>query len=344
MRIFITGVHGTLGRVLLEELRTSGHDVYGCDLDHSDDARIVRADICEFRQIDRAISAIHPDVVYHLAAEFGRLNGEDYYEQLWKTNCLGTRNVIESCVNNGAKLIFASSSEAYGAADEYAPVESECYQEKWLDDFAPDFHNDYALTKWTNERQIRIAARHRGLQAMILRFFNAYGPGERYTPYRSVVCLFCYRLMHGLPITVYKNYNRVFMWVGDWAKTVANAAERFVISPAKVPVFNIGGEEYLSVEELKNKIVAILGEHNVTSSITYLDAEKANVVSKKPSNLLAQTYFSHKPSVTLDQGLPITIEWMKTVYRKSADALRKQPIESSQVSGPARTSAATAAS
>jgi dTDP-glucose 4,6-dehydratase len=326
MRIFITGVNGTLGRVLLEELRTRGHEVYGCDLHHSEDPGIFRADISEFRQINREIGAVHPEVVYHLAAEFGRLNGENYYEQLWKTNCLGTRNVIEACINNEAKIIFASSSEAYGAADEYAPAESESYQEGWLDEFAPDFHNEYALTKWTNERQIRIAARHRGLQAMILRFFNAYGPGEHYSPYRSVVCLFCYRLMHGLPITIYKNYSRVFMWVGDWAKTVGNAAEKFVTNPEKVPVFNIGGQEYLSVEELKNKIVTILGEHNVSSTITYLEAEKANVVSKRPSNLLAQTYFSHRPTVTLDQGLPITIDWMKKVYRKSIEPLRKEAL------------------
>jgi dTDP-glucose 4,6-dehydratase len=324
MRVLITGSEGVLGSNLKRELRRRGHDVYGCDLLHSSDENVQRADVAERRQLTRVFDLSQPEVVYHFAAEFGRMNGQEYYEQLWKTNCIGTRNVIEECVRTKAKLVFASSSEAYGMADDYAP-DGEDFQESWLDKYAPQFHNEYALSKYTNERQITMAARNDNLDACILRFFNAYGPGEPYNPYRSVVCLFTYRLLKGLPITVYKDYYRTHMFINDWCNTVANIAnpkikdlmsfnKHWVGAGATpyVPVFNIGGTEYESVEALKDKIVNLIG--GSSSEITYLDAEKANVVSKKPDNHLAELWLEHNPVTTLDQGLPLTIEWMKKEY------------------------------
>jgi len=325
MRILITGSRGTLGRVLFKELESRGHEVFGCDLAHSANPREVRADIAEYRQLRRVFEDFGPiDTVYHLAAEFGRNNGEEYYEQLWRTNCIGTRHVIEECLRTNAKLIFAGSSEAYGDAAAHPYPQGEAFQESWLDKFTPAYHNEYALSKATNEKQIFIAAQNRNLRAVCLRFFNAYGPGEHYTPYRSVVCLFCYRLMRGLPVTVYRGYSRVFMWVGDWAHTTANVCERFwdlprgdhksmeASRPVYVPVINIGGEEFTSVEVLKDKIVALLGGTN--SQINYVDYEAANVVSKRPDNSLARQYLGHDPRTTLDEGLPLTIAWMRKTY------------------------------
>lgn len=307
MKILITGSEGVLGTVLKKELRQRGHDVYGCDLKHCHDPQIIRADIAEYRQLERTFDFAKPELVYHLAAEFGRMNGQEYYEQLWKTNCIGTRNVIEQCLKHDSILAFASSSEAYGDADRYAP-KNVPFLESWAEEYAPYFHNEYALTKWTNERQIFIAEQNQGLKATIFRFFNAYGPGEYYNPYRSVVCLFIYRLLTNQPITVYKNYYRVFMWVGDWVKTVANYADNTPIGG----IYNIGGQEYISVEELKDRLLALIPQ--TKSEIHYMDSEKANVISKKPYITSAQIVLGHDPKTTLNDGLPLTVEWMRQVY------------------------------
>jgi dTDP-glucose 4,6-dehydratase len=323
MRILITGSEGVLGSTLKRELRARGNDVYGCDLAHSSDSAVMRADVAERRQLSRVYDWAKPEIVYHLAAEFGRINGQEYYEQLWKSNCIGTRNVIEECLRNDSTMAFASSSEAYGMADDYTPGGS--FQEGWLDEFAPQFHNEYALTKWTNERQIYMAARNDKLKATVFRFFNAYGPGEPYSPYRSVICLFTYRLLKGLPITVYKDYYRTHMFIGDWVKPIANFSlpeyRDNIFSPShpwpgsgasNVPVFNIGGEEYESIEDTLAKIVNLIG--GTQSRITFLPFEKANVTSKKPDNALAAAYLGHKPATTLDEGLPSTIQWIKEKY------------------------------
>src|SRR5437868_4952155 len=140
-KILITGVMGTLGRPLKAELERRGHEVWGVDLQHQAEEKYVRADVGVFRQLERAFDQDY-DYVYHLAAEFGRINGEEYYDTLWTTNVIGTRNLLELQKKRKFKLIFASSSEIYGdrhqeILSEVIPLQQSIIQ-----------HNDYAVTKW----------------------------------------------------------------------------------------------------------------------------------------------------------------------------------------------------
>ena len=93
-KILITGIMGTLGRPLQRELEGRGHNVWGLDLQHQAEQKYYRADVANFRQLERAFEQEY-DYVYHLAAEFGRINGEEYYDTLWETNVIGTRNILE---------------------------------------------------------------------------------------------------------------------------------------------------------------------------------------------------------------------------------------------------------
>lgn len=336
MKVFITGINGVLGSTLKEKLRSQGHDVWGCDLTHSDDRQIMRADIAERRQLRAVLdyatcSVIAPeddkiDVLFHLAAEFGRVNGAHFYEQLWRSNCTGTRNVIEECVTRDIRMVFASSSEAYGSSRLY-PNDGYLF-EHMLDEISPQFHNEYSLTKWVNEHQITMAARNQSLRAVILRFFNIYGPPERYSPYRSVVCQFVYQLLAGLPLTVNRGGYRTHLWIGDWANTVSRLANENILSSLDhdynnlscpgsgdtpgVPVFNIGSQEYESVEDLYRKL-AVLIPHS-KSKVTFVDKEEANTATKRPSTTLAQLKLHHDPSTSLIDGLAATVEWMKKTY------------------------------
>lgn len=306
--ILVTGSQGTLGRKLVAELERRGHNVWGCDLHHGEKKEI-RADVANMRQVANVFSHVHPEVVYHLAAEFGRQNGQEFYEQLWASNCIGTRNIIEACIQGGAHMVFASSSEAYGDTDESGGALKETSRLNKV----PNFTNEYALSKWTNEKQIEIAQDYHGLKATTLRFFNAYGPGEYYNSYRSVVCLFIYRMLHNLPITVYQNYHRVFMYVDDWSRTVANVVDnRDSLEALEDPVINIGGEEYVSIEDLVQKLQVLIPESS--SVITLLPKEKANITNKRPSNMRAQHWLGHECRVNLDAGLPLTVEWQRQQY------------------------------
>src|SRR3972149_5953684 len=67
------------------------------------------------------------DYVYHLAAEYGRWNGEDYYENLWQTNVIGTKHLLRLQEQRKFKMIFFSSAEVYG---DYTGVMSEDIMDK----------------------------------------------------------------------------------------------------------------------------------------------------------------------------------------------------------------------
>jgi dTDP-glucose 4,6-dehydratase len=141
-----------------------------------------------------------------------------------------------------------------------------------------------------------------------LRFFNAYGPGELYHHYRSVVCLFCYRALHDMPYTIYKSYHRVFMYIDDFIPTLASVCDKFQAGG----VYNIGGREYRSVEDLSNVILGYLALDD--RRVTYLPQDQHNVQNKSPDISRAEKAFGHDPRVTLEEGVPRTIEWMRKVY------------------------------
>ena len=302
----MTGSLGTLGRPLVAELRDRGHDVWGTDLTHSGDPQHVRAEVANHPQLERAFDAARPDAVYHLAAEFGRLNGEQYTEQLWRSAMVGTRNVLELASAYSGHLLFASSSEVYGEAD--ADVLDEDLTEREV-----IFHpNEYALSKWANERQILAFKEwNPELRATRLRFFNAYGPGEPYHPYRSVVALFCAKALAGEPLPVYRGYHRTFMYIDDFIPTLANACE----AELHYDVYNIGGTDFRSVEELAEIVNTTIADGQ--GDIELIPEDLHNVRSKRPDISRSREDLGHDPQVTLEEGVPPTAEWMRGVHSRA---------------------------
>ncbi len=301
VRVLVTGSLGVIGSQLVPELESRGHQVFGCDLRHCDreESEYMRADVGDYRQLERVFTEFCPDAVYHLAAEFGRHNGERNFEQVFNSNYLGTRNVLEMCRQAEARLIFSSSSEIYGTCEEEVLSED-------LSDRIPLWQpNEYALSKWANEVQIVNFTRRHDTDAVRLRFFNAYGPGETYHPYRSVIALFCHRALNNIPWTVYEGYHRTFMWHGDFIPTLANVLEQ----GESGNVYNIGGEDYRSVAEASDLILDHTGAD--PDLVTYLSEDTHNVKSKRPDNTRARQDLDHLPSMTIDTGIPLTLDWMR---------------------------------
>ena len=305
MRVLITGSQGVLGTALKRELGHRYHQVFGCDLMHSCDNKEIRADVANYRELYAAFKLAKPELVVHLAGEFGRKNGQDFYERLWSTNCIGTHNVAELCQRFGSRLIFASSSEAYGNLADYHDLD-----ESLLANSVPRFHNEYSLTKWAGEKQIEIARDHGNLRALSLRFFNVYGE-EPFSEYRSVVCKFIYRLLQRIPITVYKG-SRDFLYITDWSRTVANAVERFDSLPEHA--YNIGGVVSTSIYDLAFMIGRICGIEPSSSLIEFHGYEQGNVNDKMPEIELARRDLDHRPEMDLAHGLELTVAWMRQRY------------------------------
>lgn len=242
------------------------------------------------------------DVVYHLAAEFGRNNGEDFYETMWQSNAIGTKNIIRLQEKHRFRLVHFSSSEVYG---DFNGIMAE----KVTDAVPIRQMNDYAISKWVNELQILNSAAKKGTESVRVRLFNTYGPGETYSDYRSVVCLFIYRALFGLPYTVYLDHHRTFTYIDDCVEALSNICTRF--KPGEV--YNIAGESYYDIKTTSDKILALLGKTD--SQVKYLGIEHHNTINKKADASKAVKDLGLKESLSLDEGLARTIAWQKSYYQ-----------------------------
>lgn len=302
-KVLVTGGLGAVGKPLYEELKRRGHEVWLSDRAHYHEPNYIRCDVGEFHQVERLLTAANFDYVYHLAAEFGRQNGEDFYETLWKSNAIGTKNFIRMQERLKFRMIFFSSSEVYG---DYRGVMSEDV----MDRLAIKQMNDYAMTKWVNEMQILNSAAGSGTETVRVRLFNTYGPGEYYSEYRSAICIFIYRALNDLPYTVYTKHKRTSSYIDDTVRTLANIAERF--KPGEV--YNIAGDELHTMKQASDIVLNYLGKDD--SQVEYRDTQEATTLEKKVDNSRAVRDLGHKSTISLEEGIARTIEWQKEVYHR----------------------------
>jgi dTDP-glucose 4,6-dehydratase len=315
VRILVTGGLGTVGAGLTQELRSRGHHVVTCDLQHQPDEigfslrsdldvpLYARCDVGEFRQIERVFDRMGPfDAVYHCAAEFGRWNGEDFYESLWRTNAVGTKNLIRLQERLKFRLIHFSSSEVYGDWPDLMV-------ETVMDEYEIKQLNDYAMTKWVNEMQIRNSALQYGTESVVVRLFNTYGPGEYYSPYRSVNCRFLYCGLQGLPWTVFRGHLRTSTYLGDTVRTVANIVDNF----RSGETYNIGGDDLHTIEELSDVVLKVTGADPALVQVR--ESEILTTKSKRVDVSKAIRDLDHRNSYGLEAGMRLTAEWMRHIYR-----------------------------
>ncbi len=314
MRILVTGGLGILGSGLARELRSRAHHLVSCDVSHQPDEvgfslrtdvevpLYARCDVGEFRQLERVFERMGPfDYVFHCAAEFGRWNGEDFYETLWHTNAIGTKNMIRLQERLKFKLIHFSSSEVYGDWPNLM-IESV------MDEYEVKQLNDYAMTKWVNEMQVRNSAVQYGTETVVVRIFNTYGPGEYYSPYRSVNCRFLYCALHGLPWTVFRGHARTSTYLADTTNTLANIVDNF--KPGET--YNIGGDKMHTIEELSDVIVKVTGAKR--GLVQFRDSEILTTKAKRVDTTKSVRDLGHRNSYTLEDGMRVTADWMRHVY------------------------------
>ena len=302
MNIVVTGGLGVVGAPLVEELRQRNHDVWICDKPLHYDEQYFKCDIGEYRQVQHVFEEVDFDMVYNLAAEFGRYNGEHFYETLWKSNVIGLKNIIRHQEKHGFKLVHFSSSEVYG---DYGGV----MEEDVLEQHPIRQLNDYAITKWVNEMQVMNSAETDGTKSVRVRLFNTYGPGEPYSPYRSATTIFIYHALHGLPYKVYLNHHRTPTYIDDCINALANISKNFI--PGEV--YNISGDGYVSIKDISDAILENLGIDD--SQVEYIPFEAHNTLNKKGDNTKAKRDLGYKTTVDLKEGTARNIEWQKKVYR-----------------------------
>jgi dTDP-glucose 4,6-dehydratase len=306
-RILVTGGGGFIGTNLVNELRKRGHEVIAADLYNTERDNYIRTDVKSFNQLQRVFEKWKFDYVYHMAAEYGRWNGEDYYENLWQTNAIGTKNMLRLQEKLQFKMIFFSSAEVYG---DYEGVMSE---DVMLDNPIKETYqmNDYAITKWAGELMCLNSAKMFGTETVRVRHVNCYGPGEHFTPYRGFIPKFIYCALHDKPYVVFNGHKRIIDYVGDTARTFANIVDNFI--PGEV--YNVAGKQEWEkeIKEYSDLILEAVGKND--SIVTYKEAEPFTTKIKTIDCSKAIRDLKHYPKITPEEGIQKTVEWMKWFYR-----------------------------
>lgn len=308
MRILVTGGAGFIGTNLCKELRKRNHTVIACDLYNSNREDYIRCDVSKYRHIEKLFEDLGPfDFVYHLAAEYGRWNGEAFYENMWQTNVIGTKHMLRLQEKLRFKMIFFSSAEVYGDFEgkmtenvmEVNPIQ-DTYQ-----------MNDYAISKWAGELMCMNSKKMFGTETVRVRPLNCYGPHEEYTPYRGFIPKFIYLALNKIPYTVYKGHKRIVDFVEDTARTFANITENFI--PGEV--YNVGGktEWELDIQDYSDLIIKATGGDE--SLITCKEAEPFTTKIKTVDFSKAIKDLNHDPKVAPEEGISRTVKWMRNFYR-----------------------------
>ena len=306
-RILVTGGSGFIGTNLAAELRSRDHDVVTCDLTHTADPRSWRVDVANYRELAAVFESQTFDVVYHLAAEYGRWNGEDHYERLWRTNMVGTKNVLRFQQELGFRLVFFSSAEVYGDHDELMA-------ESVMDGIPIRQMNDYAISKWAGELQCLNHADMHGAEIVRVRPVGCYGPHEYYSPYRGVIPIFVYKALRGEQLVVHRGHRRIFDYVEDTCRTFANITDNF--KPGEV--YNVGGREKwaISIEELAEIVIDATGADE--SQLVLKDTEPHTTVTKVVDFSKAIRDLDHDPQIDIDVGVARYAAWVKATHEITA--------------------------
>lgn len=300
-RVLVTGGHGFIGSNLLKELKKRGHEVWACDTMHCELENYCRCDVSRYRQVERLFEEHDFDYVYHAAAEYGRWNGEDYYENLWLTNAVGTKNILRMQEKKKFRMIFFGSAEVYGDFDGVM-------SENVMDKIPIKQMNDYAISKWVNELQIINSAAMFKTESVRVRLFNVYGVGEHYTPYRGWIPRFIFKTLHDEPYTVYLGHKRTLEYVEDLCRTLANIIDNF----KRGEVYNLGGDTQYEIKYISDLILRNL--HKDDSKVTYKEAEPFTTKIKTPDSSKAKKDLNFELTIPVEEGIRRTVEWFKRLY------------------------------
>ena len=174
-KVLITGAQGFTGRYMATEMRDAGYEVFGLThgahgahpADSADPIAMFACDLCDRTGLMHVVETIRPDFVVHLAGIAFVAHGDA--EAIYRTNVVGTRNLLESLASNAhkpQKVLLASSANVYGN------TESDALDEK----YPPAPANDYAVSKLAMEYMARLWMDK--LPIIIARPFNYTGVGQ----------------------------------------------------------------------------------------------------------------------------------------------------------------------
>lgn len=305
-RHLVTGGAGFIGSHLIDKLMRRGEEVLCVDNFYTGSKKnisewinnknfeLIRHDVTEPLRVE-------VDKIWHLACPASPVHYQSNPIKTAKTSFMGTYNMFGLAKRVNARILYTSTSEVYGDPEIHPQPETyrghvnpigirSCYDEgkRIGETLAFDYNRVHST-------DIRVA-----------RIFNTYGPRMMANDGR-VVSNFIVQALKGKSLTVYGDgsQTRSFCYVDD----LVEGLSRFMESKYKGPL-NLGNSDEFTILELAEKVI---NKINSNLKIIYKPLPQDDPLQRKPILTKAKDHLNWEPTVKLDDGLNLTIEYFKNI-------------------------------
>jgi UDP-glucose 4-epimerase len=301
--VLVTGGAGFIGSNLVRLLGGEGHRVvvldnlssgYRCNVESLPQVEFIEGDVRDASDVGRAMADV--DTVFHLAASVGNTRSIEHPLVDSAVNVLGMLNVLEAARHRDIdKVVYSSSAGIFGEL-KTLPIAEDHPQN-------PD--SPYGVSKLAAEKLCLVYNKLHGMHNACLRYFNVYGPKQRYDAYGNVIPIFANCILKRLPITIFGDgeQTRDFVNVRD----VAAANMQAAATPGEGGVFNIGSGTRISVNKLAKLIQDVAG---VEVGTRYGPPRKGDVRDSLADISAASRMFGFVPKVGMEEGLREYMSWI----------------------------------
>ena len=307
--MLVTGAGGFIGSHLTERLVQAGartralvhYNALGTWgwLDHSPHREaidVIAGDITDYHSVRAAAQGV--EVVFHLAALIAIPYSYQAPDLYVKTNIQGTLNILQAGRELGtARIIHTSTSEVYGTA-RYVPID----EQHPLQGQSP-----YAASKIGADKLAEAFHRSYGTPVVTVRPFNTFGPRQSA---RAVIPAIITQCLTGDTVRLGNLHpTRDLVYVANTVDGFIKAAE----TPDAVGrTINLGSGREISIGDLAGLIIRLVGRDvTIATEQQRMRPEHSEVNRLLADNTLARQLLGWEPSVSLEEGLTRTIEWLR---------------------------------
>jgi len=256
--------------------------------------------------------AYEAETVFHLASPASPVGYMEHPFETILVNSLGTYRLLERAKEAGARFLLTSTSEAYGDPLEHPQ------RETYFGNVNPIGPRAcYDESKRLGETITMEFFRQYGLDARIVRIFNTYGPHSQMDDGR-IVPNFITQALNGEPLTIHGDgsQTRSLCYVSDLVDGLIRAMET---PDTAGEVYNLGNAEEHTVREFAELIIRLC---HSSSEVRYEPKRQDDPERRRPDNSKAREKLGWEPTVSLEAGMTMTIEWFRQERARRAAAMR----------------------
>ena len=312
-RILIAGGLGFIGSHLCARFLKDGHKVVCLDnLSTGQIGNLYTLKTCpnfEYRKwdiIDSVKIEGTIDEVYNLACPASPVHYQKNPIQTFRTNIVGSINLLDLACQKQARILLASTSEVYG--DPCIAVQSESY---WGNVNSYGIRSCYDEGKRGAETLFHDYHDMYGVDTRVIRIFNTYGPNMSVKDGR-VVSNFIVQALNGEPLTIHGEgtQTRSFQYIDDLIEAIVQVMQDNVTHN---PI-NIGNPNEITVRELAEIVIRMTGSQ---SKISYKALPQDDPCRRKPDISLAKKELNGWfPKVGIEEGLKKTVDYFRGIVNK----------------------------